>query len=124
MLGKYDTLPPSGLQRLVPFFTTHTLLRCFNSITVLTMNRPASRNALGRDMMKQFAATLDEIRFDKETRVVVLRSTVDRVFCAGAGTNGLAPVSRARTLSFSSIATSPVSYYASPIILRPMPRPA
>ncbi|TPX39386.1 hypothetical protein SeLEV6574_g07254 [Synchytrium endobioticum] len=53
-------------------------------ITVLNFNRPAARNALGRVMMQQFRDALTELRFDSATRVVILRSLVEKVFCAGA----------------------------------------
>ncbi|TPX32431.1 hypothetical protein SmJEL517_g04416 [Synchytrium microbalum] len=53
-------------------------------ISVLNFNRPASRNALGKVMMQQFREALAELKFDSTTRVVILRSLVDKVFCAGA----------------------------------------
>lgn len=34
--------------------------------------------------MAQFREVLDSLRFDPEIRVVIVRSLVDRVFCAGA----------------------------------------
>ena len=53
-------------------------------IVVLTMAREGARNALGVAMMSQFAATMQALRFDPAVRVVILRSVVPRVFCAGA----------------------------------------
>ncbi|KAI8617515.1 enoyl-CoA hydratase/isomerase domain-containing protein [Chytriomyces sp. MP71] len=53
-------------------------------IAVITFNRPQARNALGRTFMAQFRRGLADLRFDESVRVVVLRSAVDRVFCAGA----------------------------------------
>ncbi|KAJ3111507.1 hypothetical protein HK100_002662 [Physocladia obscura] len=53
-------------------------------ITVITFNRPEARNALGKTFMSQFRKGLAQLRFDESVRVVVLRSSVDRVFCAGA----------------------------------------
>ncbi|CAE7473915.1 auh [Symbiodinium sp. KB8] len=51
---------------------------------MFTLNRPKSKNALGKAMMDEFRFALDTVRFDKDIRAVVLRSTVPRVFCAGA----------------------------------------
>ncbi|KAJ3416041.1 hypothetical protein HDV05_003400 [Chytridiales sp. JEL 0842] len=53
-------------------------------ISVLNFNRPAARNALGKTFMAQFRSALTNLRFDEQVRVVILRSMVDRVFCAGA----------------------------------------
>lgn len=48
------------------------------------MNRPHVKNALGRNMLRQFNAALELLRYRTESRVVLLQSAVDRVFCAGA----------------------------------------
>ncbi|KAJ1641959.1 hypothetical protein LPJ64_006146 [Coemansia asiatica] len=53
-------------------------------IITLTLNRPRAKNALSRSLVGEFRRALEEIRGDKETRVVVLRSSVPGVFCAGA----------------------------------------
>eukprot|EP00742_Colponemidia_sp_Colp-10_P001368 GILJ01001471.1.p1 GENE.GILJ01001471.1~~GILJ01001471.1.p1 ORF type:complete len:283 (-),score=37.31 GILJ01001471.1:219-1067(-) len=53
-------------------------------ITVFTMQRPEAKNALSRLMMQQFREALDSVQFDSTVRVVVLRSAVEGVFCAGA----------------------------------------
>eukprot|EP01063_Lacrimia_lanifica_P006984 TRINITY_DN14423_c0_g1_i1.p1 TRINITY_DN14423_c0_g1~~TRINITY_DN14423_c0_g1_i1.p1 ORF type:complete len:280 (+),score=105.38 TRINITY_DN14423_c0_g1_i1:52-891(+) len=51
---------------------------------VLTMNRPARKNAFGRVMLKEFKECLDECAQDSKIRSIVLRSTVPKVFSAGA----------------------------------------
>ncbi|EEY64059.1 enoyl-CoA hydratase/isomerase family, putative [Phytophthora infestans T30-4] len=53
-------------------------------IALFTMDRPDARNALGRQFMAEFRHALDQVRFDTKVRVVILRSVVPRVFCAGA----------------------------------------
>lgn len=55
-----------------------------NGISVITLNRPRQRNALGTLLLDEFKQHLNLLRHDKGTRVVVLRSSVDGVFCAGA----------------------------------------
>ena len=67
-----------------PEFGVERLSGEHEGVAVFTMNRPASKNALGRLMMDQFRAALDDVRFDPTVRVVVVQSTVERVFCAGA----------------------------------------
>ncbi|KAI9101995.1 ClpP/crotonase-like domain-containing protein [Phlyctochytrium arcticum] len=77
---------------LVRTVSTHSDRECFverleaqdKGIAVLNLNRPASKNALGRVFMQQFASALEGLRFDESVRVVIVRSLVDRVFCAGA----------------------------------------
>ncbi|KAG1711734.1 hypothetical protein DVH05_008977 [Phytophthora capsici] len=53
-------------------------------IALFTMDRPEARNALGRQFMTEFRQALDHVRFDPKVRVVILRSVVPKVFCAGA----------------------------------------
>ena len=53
-------------------------------IVLLGLDRPAAKNALGRQLMTEFRAALAELRFDPAVRVVILHSKVQGVFCAGA----------------------------------------
>lgn len=53
-------------------------------IVVVGLNRPKSRNALGKNLLDELAQVISELRFDKSARVIILKSEVDRVFCAGA----------------------------------------
>jgi len=53
-------------------------------ISVLTLNRKEGKNSLSRNMLAQFREGIEDLRFNPKARVVVVRSTVDRVFCAGA----------------------------------------
>jgi methylglutaconyl-CoA hydratase len=53
-------------------------------IVVLSMNRPQAKNAIGRVFLQQLSDSISGIRYQKEVRVVILRSLVDGVFCAGA----------------------------------------
>ncbi|KAJ2231792.1 hypothetical protein H4R99_004890 [Coemansia sp. RSA 1722] len=53
-------------------------------ILTLSLNRPKAKNALSRSLVGDFRRALEEIRSDKDVRVVVLRSSVPGVFCAGA----------------------------------------
>jgi enoyl-CoA hydratase/carnithine racemase len=52
------------------------------AVAVLTLNRPAARNSLSRDMLAALAARLGEIAADDGVRAVVL-AAAGPVFCAG-----------------------------------------
>ncbi|KAJ1968785.1 hypothetical protein IWQ62_001030 [Dispira parvispora] len=53
-------------------------------ISVLNMNRPKAKNAISVQFLKEFRQCLDVLRYERPSRVVILRSLVDGVFCAGA----------------------------------------
>ncbi|KAF9352977.1 hypothetical protein BGX34_011863 [Mortierella sp. NVP85] len=53
-------------------------------IVVLNFNRPAAYNALSRKFVREFRDALQEVRYDSESRVLVIRSLVEGAFCAGA----------------------------------------
>jgi len=53
-----------------------------NGITVLTLNRPTSRNPLSRAMMKELQANLDEIKENSQTKAVIIAGNGE-AFCAG-----------------------------------------
>jgi feruloyl-CoA hydratase/lyase len=53
-----------------------------NGITTITFNRPEKRNAMSPQLHREMFDLLTEIRYDKETRVVVLTGAGDN-FCAG-----------------------------------------
>eukprot|EP00744_Colponema_vietnamica_P007913 GILI01011333.1.p2 GENE.GILI01011333.1~~GILI01011333.1.p2 ORF type:complete len:286 (+),score=73.36 GILI01011333.1:59-916(+) len=65
-------------------FGVERLAGADEGIAVFSISRPESKNALGKVLMSQFKEALQSVRFDKSVRVVLLRSTVDGVFCAGA----------------------------------------
>lgn len=53
-------------------------------IVVLGFNRPKAMNALSKNLVKEFTEVIDAVKFDKEVRVIILRSHVKGAFCAGA----------------------------------------
>ncbi|KAM9987805.1 hypothetical protein ACTFIZ_003164 [Dictyostelium cf. discoideum] len=73
-------------------FTTETQQECIlerlegenKGISVISFNRGHVKNALGKNLMNQFRSHLNELRFCPDTRVVIVRSLVDGVFCSGA----------------------------------------
>lgn len=55
-----------------------------NGITVLGLNRPEGRNAFDQSLVMQLTKALETIRKDEKIRVLIIRSLVPKVFCAGA----------------------------------------
>lgn len=60
------------------------LLGDYEGITVFGFNRPAAKNAISKNLLKEFEAAIANVRHDRSVRVVLLRSLVPGVFCAGA----------------------------------------
>ncbi len=69
-------------------------------IVLLGLDRPAAKNALGRQLMTEFRQALADLRSDPFVRVVVLHSLVPGVFCAGADLKERAAMSPAETSTF------------------------
>ena len=53
------------------------------NIKIVTLNRPDALNAISYKLAEEFHAVLDDIKYDMETRVLVITGT-GRSFCAGA----------------------------------------
>ncbi|XP_016066322.1 PREDICTED: enoyl-CoA hydratase domain-containing protein 2, mitochondrial isoform X1 [Miniopterus natalensis] len=53
-------------------------------ITEILMNRPHARNALGNIFVSQLLEALAQLRDERQVRVLLFRSGVKGVFCAGA----------------------------------------
>ncbi|XP_062960746.1 enoyl-CoA hydratase domain-containing protein 2, mitochondrial isoform X1 [Cynocephalus volans] len=53
-------------------------------ITEILMNRPHTRNALGKVFVSELLEALARLREDRQVRVLLFRSGVKGVFCAGA----------------------------------------
>lgn len=48
------------------------------------MDRPEAKNSIGKEMLRGLQHTLEAISRDSSANVMLLRSSVPRVFCAGA----------------------------------------
>jgi len=64
--------------------TVEPLSGLHEGISVINLSRPDARNAIGRQLLKELSEALSNLRHERTTRCVVLRSTVKGVFCAGA----------------------------------------
>jgi trans-feruloyl-CoA hydratase/vanillin synthase len=64
----------------VPFDTL--LIEKQDGVTTVTLNRPNKRNAMSPRLHEDMTAALEQLRYDKETRVIVITGA-SQAFCAG-----------------------------------------
>lgn len=55
-----------------------------SGIAVIGLESPKNKNALSASLVRELNTILDDIYYDSDLRVVILRSLVQGVFCAGA----------------------------------------
>src|SRR4029077_10661336 len=60
------------------------------AIAVITINRPAVRNALNSQTVRELGAAFDQAKKDNDVRVVILTGAGEKAFVAGADINELA----------------------------------
>jgi len=53
-------------------------------IVVMSINRPAAKNALSKNLGRLLECHMDTLSNDSTSRVLILRSAVPKIFCAGA----------------------------------------
>uniref|UniRef100_A0A914PCX7 Uncharacterized protein n=1 Tax=Panagrolaimus davidi TaxID=227884 RepID=A0A914PCX7_9BILA len=53
-------------------------------IVQIRMNRPQTKNAISKAMLESFCKAVEELKFDKSARVLIIRSDVPGAFCTGA----------------------------------------
>ena len=56
---------------------------CRGDVAWLTINRPAQRNALSAEAVRQLRTALERARVDAEVRIIVLTGSGDKHFSAG-----------------------------------------
>src|SRR6059058_1254152 len=61
-----------------------------DGVATISLNQPDTRNALSDDLLRELTEAFEQARDDNEVRCVVLTSTHDRVFSAGANLGGFA----------------------------------
>eukprot|EP00359_Climacostomum_virens_P006117 CAMPEP_0204910876 /NCGR_PEP_ID=MMETSP1397-20131031/9322_1 /ASSEMBLY_ACC=CAM_ASM_000891 /TAXON_ID=49980 /ORGANISM="Climacostomum Climacostomum virens, Strain Stock W-24" /LENGTH=262 /DNA_ID=CAMNT_0052081211 /DNA_START=14 /DNA_END=799 /DNA_ORIENTATION=+ len=65
-------------------FSQDLLFSSKDGIATLTFNRPATKNALGKQMVADFLQHLHDLKYDQSARVLILNSSVPGFFCVGA----------------------------------------
>lgn len=53
-------------------------------IAIIGLNKPETKNAFDRSMVNSLSNALDVLTHDKNVRVIIIRSMLSNVFCAGA----------------------------------------
>src|SRR5205085_8331944 len=61
-----------------------------NGVATIALDQPETRNALSDELLDELIAALEAARDDDGVRCVVLTSTHERVFSAGANLSGFA----------------------------------
>ncbi|KAL0477857.1 methylglutaconyl-CoA hydratase AUH [Acrasis kona] len=69
-------------------------------IVIVTLNRPRYKNALGTNLLSQLSKNLDKIRFSPQTRVCILKSSSNDIFCAGADLKERSKMTQQETAAF------------------------
>lgn len=70
---KEDTMTESVLQ-----------IETENQITTLTLNRPQVMNAFNFQLLHELKDQIDALRFDSDSRVVIITGAGEKAFCSGA----------------------------------------
>ncbi|KOC65835.1 Enoyl-CoA hydratase domain-containing protein 2, mitochondrial [Habropoda laboriosa] len=90
-----------------------------NGIVVLGLNRPAVCNALGKTLVNQFSDAISSVREDNKLRVLIIRSLVPKIFCAGADLRERAKMDNSEVPKFVSFLRnmmSNVEHLPTPVI--------
>ena len=69
-------------------------------IVLLALDRPAAKNALGRELVLEMQGILSVLSQDPSVRVMILHSLVPGVFCAGADLKERGAMSPEETMAF------------------------
>ncbi|KAK0397838.1 hypothetical protein QR680_002295 [Steinernema hermaphroditum] len=76
-------LSAKSVLRASPLTVDH-LKDDFKGIVVIRLHKPETKNAISKAMLQHLRTSLDDIKFDKEARVVIIKSDVPGAFCSGA----------------------------------------
>lgn len=57
---------------------------CEQGIATLTLNRPKAANALSVQLLSELLEAMEQLRFDKKIRCVIVTGAGEKAFCAGA----------------------------------------
>ncbi|CAL7941255.1 unnamed protein product [Xylocopa violacea] len=73
-----------------------------NGIVVLGLNRPTVCNAFGKTLVHQLSDAISSVREDAKLRVLIVRSLVPKIFCAGADLRERAKMDNSEVSKFVS----------------------
>lgn len=90
------------------------------AVSIITLNRPQSLNALDDAMCREILAALDKIHFDKSARAALLKGS-GRAFCAGGDVKGMRDSLEGRSAQFLKDLT--LLFHAVVSAMRRLPKP-
>ncbi|CEL98587.1 unnamed protein product [Vitrella brassicaformis CCMP3155] len=73
-----------------------------STISVISLQRPEAKNAISSALLYDLSNAVESVRHDEQTRAVIVRSRVPRVFCAGADLKERAKMSESDARVFVS----------------------
>lgn len=65
-------------------FNNIALERSDNGIAQLTLSREVGKNSLSKEMIEEMNQAVAQVRGDSQVKVLIVKSSVNKVFCAGA----------------------------------------
>jgi len=54
-----------------------------SGISVVSLNRVKAKNAIGKILLSELRQTISDLKINKTSRVIIIKSSVKGVFCAG-----------------------------------------
>ena len=99
----------------------HLQLAVEDGVASITINRPDALNAMNVDMLEQLPVVLEELATDDSVRVVMVRGTGDRAFCAGGDIRGLGDDDA--ELEMETLANRLEFWSTASLLLHTMPKP-
>ncbi|XP_015278772.1 PREDICTED: enoyl-CoA hydratase domain-containing protein 2, mitochondrial isoform X2 [Gekko japonicus] len=96
--GRVPRRPTSAGKKKEILLHVHGEAKC--GIAEIQMNRPHAKNALGKVFVDELYETLDILRYDENVRVVIIKSNVKGVFCAGADLKQRAQMTDSQAVHF------------------------
>ncbi|SDI74204.1 enoyl-CoA hydratase [Alteribacillus bidgolensis] len=88
-------------------------------ITVITLNRPSTANALSISLLNKLQETLKDLAYDASCRVLIIRGEGEKVFCAGADLKERANMNQIevrKTVSFIKESINRIENFPKPVI--------
>jgi len=71
-----------------------------SGISVVSLNRPKARNAISKTLLAKLKQTILDLKIDKNSRIIILKSNVKGVFCAGADLKERSKMDNSEVLNF------------------------
>merc|ERR1719498_1083963 len=71
-----------------------------SGISVVSVNRPKARNAINRRLLLELRQTISDLKVNQASRVIILKSNVKGIFCAGADLKERSKMKNSEVINF------------------------